>query len=120
MAWKKIKEGDGRAEAQPERGTQGVPAGRDRRGHPTEWSFRAAGENAPGGGGGGRQHLGARTAVGAASRDLAPPDPFPLWSDRWEGASCRAAWPSLCREGPSEKRQARESDGPWRGWKLFA
>ncbi|KAJ1163041.1 hypothetical protein NDU88_003504 [Pleurodeles waltl] len=51
---------------------------------------------------------------GAASRDLAPPDPSPLWSDRWEGASCRAAWPSLCREGPSEKRRARESDGPKR------
>ncbi|KAJ1202518.1 hypothetical protein NDU88_006317 [Pleurodeles waltl] len=59
-----LRGGGGRAEAQPERGTQGVPAGRDRQGRPTERSFRAAGENALGGGGGGRRHSGARTAVG--------------------------------------------------------
>ncbi|KAJ1176390.1 hypothetical protein NDU88_001671 [Pleurodeles waltl] len=56
--------GGGRAEAQPERGTQGESAGRDRRGRLTERSFRAAGENALGGGGGGRRHSGARTAMG--------------------------------------------------------
>ncbi|KAJ1093621.1 hypothetical protein NDU88_000774 [Pleurodeles waltl] len=102
--------GGGRAEAQPERGTQGVPAGRDRRGRPTERSFRAAGENALGGGGGGRRHSGARTAVGGRIPGTWR-HPTPLHSGRTAGRAqaagllgLRSAGKGLPRNGGPASR----------------